>query len=419
MARPASRFATRARERSRSRARNPSRAVRRARSAREPRGPLLRYTLAMRQLGAAFAAAVKAEVIPELERVVEGAGSPKAAVARARAKLRGEPAKVGAAAQVVAERTLEHSKTEFRRLGIKLRPQEVRTDRKDGTRPRLTGIKLREVEPKLDKLITSWRRENVDKITSLIGNELDTIEALLSDGEGRRVESLAKEIERRFEVTRSKAELLARDQVLKLNSNITQERQRAAGIEEYIWTSSGDERVRDRHADLDGETFRWDDPPVTNEDGDRNHPGEDYQCRCTAYPVLPELEDEDPETLANNMGAGLALQAALRWGELPRWYGAHCKRTAPNTPVVERADLGLIFFPVKPLLDPSDPERSWNQQASLGTIEKSLSELVKLEGRITLTFPGCGNGGLDRSMVEPLLRRYLTDDRFTVVDRTA
>jgi hypothetical protein len=50
--------------------------------------------------------------------------------------------------------------------------------------------------------------------------------------------------------------------------------------------------VRERHAELDGERFRWDDPPVTNEDGDENHPGEDYQCRCTAYPVLPELGDE-------------------------------------------------------------------------------------------------------------------------------
>jgi hypothetical protein len=127
----------------------------------------------------------------------------------------------------------------------------------------------------------------------------------------------------------------------------------------------------------------------------------------------------DPRTLANNMGAGVALQAAMRWPELPRWYGAHCKRTAPQTPVVERADLGLIFFPVKPLLEAANPERSWDQQASLGTIEQSLRELSKLEGRIALAFPGCGNGGLDRAMVEPLLRRYLTDDRFTVVDRTA
>jgi SPP1 gp7 family putative phage head morphogenesis protein len=252
---------------------------------------LLRYQLAMRQLVGAFAQAVRSAVLPALERFVVGGGNAEAVVAGARARLRGEPAKVGVAAQVVAERTVDHSKTEFRRLGIKLRPLEVKNDRKG--KERLVGVRLRDAEPKLDKLITGWRKENVDKITSLVGKELDTIEGLLRDGEGRRVESLAKEIEGRFDVTRSKAELLARDQVLKLNANITGERQKAAGIEEYIWTSSGDERVRERHGELDGQTFRWDDPPVTNEAGDKNHPGEDYQCRCTAYPVLPELEDDD------------------------------------------------------------------------------------------------------------------------------
>lgn len=127
----------------------------------------------------------------------------------------------------------------------------------------------------------------------------------------------------------------------------------------------------------------------------------------------------DPKTLANNMGAGMALQAAMKWPELPRWYGAYCKRTAPATPVVEREDLGLIFFPVKPLLDPKNPERSWDQRASLTRIEQSLRELQNVAGKVALAFPGCGNGDLDRKDVEPLLRRYLLDDRFVVVDRTA
>lgn len=46
------------------------------------------------------------------------------------------------------------------------------------------------------------------------------------------------------------------------------------------------------HQELDGTEQSWDDPPVTNEDGDRNHPGEDYQCRCVAYPILDELDGE-------------------------------------------------------------------------------------------------------------------------------
>lgn len=256
----------------------PSRAVRRANSPREPNGPILLYRMAIRQLGAAFAAAVRAEVMPELERFTASSktrtdaadGSAGSAVDKARRRLKAQPARVGVTVGKVAERTVNHSQSEFRRL----------------------GITLRGAEPRLERLLGGWRAENVDKITSLIGRELDTIERMLRDAEGRRVESLARDIENRFDVTQSKAELLARDQTLKLNGQINQFRQVAAGIDSYVWTTSGDERVREMHADLDGETFRWDDPPITNDDGDTNHPGGDYQCRCSSYPVLPELDED-------------------------------------------------------------------------------------------------------------------------------
>lgn len=129
----------------------------------------------------------------------------------------------------------------------------------------------------------------------------------------------------------------------------------------------------------------------------------------------------DPVTFANNMGAGVALQAALRWPELPEWYGRFCRGSSPNTPVVERSDLGLVFFPVKPLLDPADPERSWAQPASLERIELSAHQLAAtITGNVALAFPGCGNGGLDRADVLPILQRWLRPaGRFLIVDRDA
>src|SRR6185503_2248240 len=155
------------------------------------------------------------------------------------------------------------------------------------------GIKIREAEPRMDGAIKAWRKENVGLIETLFESETRKLSKILAEGEGRRFEALARDIENRLDVTQRHAEFLALDQTLKLNANITQARQQAAGIEKYVWTTAGDERVRETHKDLDGETFSWDDPPVTNEDGDRNHPGEDYRCRCVAYPVLPELEDGD------------------------------------------------------------------------------------------------------------------------------
>lgn len=46
----------------------------------------------------------------------------------------------------------------------------------------------------------------------------------------------------------------------------------------YIWRTSGDDKVRPSHAVNNGRIFSWDNPPETG------HPGEDYNCRCTAEP---------------------------------------------------------------------------------------------------------------------------------------
>jgi SPP1 gp7 family putative phage head morphogenesis protein len=140
--------------------------------------------------------------------------------------------------------------------------------------------------------------ENVDLVESLGDWQLDELAAVIELGfqNGDDVRSIRADIEDRFEVSRSKADLLARDQVLKLNGKLTKERQTRAGIKEYVWSTSGDERVREMHAELDGETFSWDDPPVTNEDGDENAPGGDYSCRCVAVPIIPEdFDDEESD----------------------------------------------------------------------------------------------------------------------------
>lgn len=58
-----------------------------------------------------------------------------------------------------------------------------------------------------------------------------------------------------------------------------------ASSEQYMWRTMRDKKVRSMHAALEGQVFSYDDPPITNEDGDRNNPGEDYNCRCVGDPV--------------------------------------------------------------------------------------------------------------------------------------
>jgi len=53
----------------------------------------------------------------------------------------------------------------------------------------------------------------------------------------------------------------------------------------YIWRTRNDGKVRSSHAAREGLVFSWDDPPVGG------HPGEDYNCRCTAEPYYPETSE--------------------------------------------------------------------------------------------------------------------------------
>ena len=65
---------------------------------------------------------------------------------------------------------------------------------------------------------------------------------------------------------------------------------RKLGITHYKWLATGDERTRPMHKMLaeeskKGTVYRFDDPPVTDVKGNRNNPGEDYNCRCVAVAV--------------------------------------------------------------------------------------------------------------------------------------
>lgn len=143
--------------------------------------------------------------------------------------------------------------------------------------------------------VAGWREKNVALVTRMTDDQLSRISDILDQYDGATPFDLADQLQKEFDLTRARSELIARDQVLKLNGDLTAEAHRQAGIEEYTWSTSKDQSVRDRHADLEGTRQRWDDPPVINDQGETGNPGDDYQCRCVPIPYLPELE-EGPET---------------------------------------------------------------------------------------------------------------------------
>lgn len=103
---------------------------------------------------------------------------------------------------------------------------------------------------------------------------------------GKRAAEVAEEIARTEEVTASRATLIARTEIAKANAAITQARAEYVGATHYIWRTAEDGDVRDSHAQMDGKVFRFDDPPEVEGEG-RHGPGEIYNCRCYAEPVIP------------------------------------------------------------------------------------------------------------------------------------
>ncbi|MHA1597825.1 MAG: phage minor head protein [Alphaproteobacteria bacterium] len=76
----------------------------------------------------------------------------------------------------------------------------------------------------------------------------------------------------------------------------------SGGQGSYIWRTVGDGKVRSSHAERDGKTFSWDDPP------EGGHPGKAYNCRCraeerdctTLWLKLREI-DQELLTLSNRL----------------------------------------------------------------------------------------------------------------------
>ena len=151
--------------------------------------------------------------------------------------------------------------------------------------------------------LDDWVEYNVDLIVTIPKNTLGKMEQIVYEGwtNGVTTKDITEQIQHAYGISKAHARLIARDQTAKLNGQIAQKQQTDAGIEEYEWSTSKDQRVRDGHKALEGKRFKWSDPPVVDDKtGRRCHPGEDYQCRCVALPVfnydtlnLPITDDDD------------------------------------------------------------------------------------------------------------------------------
>jgi len=149
------------------------------------------------------------------------------------------------------------------------------------------GVQVVSANPWLQPALDQAVKVNSELIKSLKGKAITEIADLAMDGikTGRRVEAIQDAIIVKFGATKARAELIARDQVSKLNGDLTRMRQTEIGLKRYTWRTSLDERVRPTHRANEDHVFSWDDAPAGT-----GHPGQDFQCRCTAEPLYEEIK---------------------------------------------------------------------------------------------------------------------------------
>ena len=147
--------------------------------------------------------------------------------------------------------------------------------------------------------VRSFIKQNVSLIKSIGTQNHDQIVDIIHRGirGGKTHGTVAEEIFGRFDVSKSKARLIARDQIAKLNSDLSKQRLSDAGIKKYYWDTAHDERVRGRpdglypkarpsHWAQQGKIYDLDGPGAPN----LGHPGQPIQCRCVMVPVFDRFD---------------------------------------------------------------------------------------------------------------------------------
>lgn len=132
--------------------------------------------------------------------------------------------------------------------------------------------------------------EVTDLITSLPRDAAHRVQhfALQAVEGGKRADEVVKLIMATGEVSKARANLIARTEVARTSSLLVQARAEHVGSTHYIWRTAGDVDVRRAHKKLNGKTFAWDDPPVAGSNGERAHAGQIYNCRCWSEPIIPD-----------------------------------------------------------------------------------------------------------------------------------
>jgi SPP1 gp7 family putative phage head morphogenesis protein len=131
----------------------------------------------------------------------------------------------------------------------------------------------------------------VQLITSLPIEAANRVHELTLQGitEGSRAKEIAAEIMRSGKVSEGRAKCIARTEVARTASSLTQARAQHVGSTHYVWRTAGDSDVRKSHKEMNGKMVAWAEMPTLS-DGTQTHAGAIYNCRCYPEPIIVDEE---------------------------------------------------------------------------------------------------------------------------------
>lgn len=142
--------------------------------------------------------------------------------------------------------------------------------------------------------VNDWVVQNSELIKDLQEEYLRRVQQSVTNGflQGRSTKQVAQEIQKATNITWRRANTIARNEIGNLNAQINSKRNQELGIDEGIWRTAKDERVRGNPSGLypnarpshwanEGKKFKL------SEGIDGIKPGDEILCRCWTEAVIP------------------------------------------------------------------------------------------------------------------------------------
>lgn len=146
------------------------------------------------------------------------------------------------------------------------------------------GLRVNELIAENARLILGLPDDLAQRAAAYVGRE---------QRRGLRASEIAKALEQKLpQVAQSRAKLIARTEVGKAETALTEARAERLGLNWYEWATSEDQRVRPSHREMSKVLVSWSDAPSPEQlagepsKAGHYHPAGVWNCRCIALPLI-------------------------------------------------------------------------------------------------------------------------------------